>query len=172
MGSRKGSTLGWSDTEPLRKWTVWIRGKRSGEVLAFDEPTARERAQVRWRIPAEAVRVKLKFPTARDLGPLGESSAELVPSTPEDAQVIKVALTLLGWSRERLGAQLPRVKSSDVASLLQGRGDGWVKAQAFQLLSEAGCDLEGIRTMLIRITERSRERATRNEPAKAHTAPE
>src|SRR5262249_3155698 len=105
-GNRSSKAFGWSESEPTRKWIVWVDGvKKKDAVVARDAEGAVTAARSRWRIPPSVVvDVKPQFPTRRDLQGTG-AGTDLQPSTPHDAHVVRIALVTLGWTRQKLCAR-------------------------------------------------------------------
>jgi len=164
--SRPPHVLGWSESEPPRKWTVWIEGKKKGEVLATDPKSAVKAARRRWRSkPTAAVDVRPKFPLAQDVLE-DKAGVGQAPSTLHDAHIVKVALATLEWTRETLRSRAVGVRNADLDNLLGGRSSGFVRTQVFEVLSQAGCDPVEIGQMIIRVkenAERAKARAVTGE---------
>jgi len=136
-------------------------GVRKGEVVASDVEGAQAAARTRWHTKAGTpIEVKPKFPLAREIE--GEEDyANIGPSTAHDAHVIKVALAILEWPRERLRSRVSGVRNADLENLLRGCSSGAVKARVFKVLREAGCNPEEISELVIRAKgEGAREKDT------------
>jgi hypothetical protein len=154
---RQSGALGWSEKRPLRKWTIWVGGRRKGEVMAKDKLSAESAARTKWRIERTApVEALPKFPLAGEL-PEEDEGASPEPSGPHDAHVATVALAILRWTRATLRSRVSNVRHSDLDNLLQGRSTGTVKARVFRVLTEAGCDLEAISELILRAKEAGKE---------------
>jgi len=150
--NRPSRVLGWSESDPPRKWTVSIEGKKKGEVLATNPESAVTAARRRWHTkPTVAVDVKPKFPLAQDV--LDDRGAGLSPSTLHDAHIVKVALATLEWTRETLRSRAAGVRSADLDNLLRGRSSGFVRSQVFEVLSQAGCDPVEISQIITHVKE-------------------
>lgn len=99
----------------------------------------------------------MPFPNS-DQANLNGRGPTLPPSTKEDAQVINIALLYLGWTRTELISKCGASGRQYYENVIQSRGPAAARDRIFEVLGEAGADLDRYREEVRRLAALQRKK--------------